>query len=346
MTSKQKSVPSENPSKVTFPDVLKVMLDESKPFHPRYLYHLSDLEEPQLQQLEDVWSQVTDQRRQSILEDIEELGETNLTLSFEEFSRFTVRDSDPRVRELSVRVLWEYESPSLAPLYLDLLAKDSQVNVRAVAATALGKFVYLGEIDDLPQEMLDQIVDRLLEIYRSSEAQQVRRSALESLGYSSREEVNSLIESAYHSGVQDWIASALIAMSRTAHQKWEPYVIEMLESDEDDVRYEAARAAGELETKKAKPLLMAMLDDSSSEIRMAAIWSLSQIGGEGVEDALIQLYEETEDDEEADLIDLALDNLSFTEDMQLFTMLEYSPDDDEEDEEDWVEFYNLDEEDD
>jgi HEAT repeats len=347
MTAKRKTIPPQIPSKVTFPDVIAAMLDESKPFHPRYLYHFSDIEAPELHQLETAWSQVTDQRRRSILEDVEELGETNLTLSFEDFCRFTVTDSDPRVRELSLRVLWDYESSSLVPLYLDLLANDNQAPVRAMAATALGKHVYLGETEDLPQETLNQIVDRLLVVYRSSEVQSVRRNALESLGYSSREEVNSLIENAYHSGVQDWIASSLVAMSRTAHKKWEPYVLEMLESDEDEVRYEAVRAAGELEIKKAKPLLMEMLDDSSSEIRMAAVWSLSQIGGEGVEDILMQLYEETEDEEEADFIDLALDNLSFTEDLQLFTMFEYLPEDgDEEVDEGWDEHYDLDGEDD
>lgn len=321
------------------------MLNESKPFHPRYLYRLSDLESDELAQLEGAWMQVQPRRRQAILEDIETLGETNYTLSFEEFCRFTTQDSDPHVRELSVRVLWEYENPRLIPLYLNLLSNDRSPDVRAAAAAALGRHVYLGETEDLPQKTLDEIVDRLLQVYRSSEPQVVRCRALESLGFSSRKEIANLIETAYHSGNQEWIASSLVAMSRSAQNQWEPHIIEMLTSDVDDIRFEAVRAAGELELVKARPLLLEMLDEPDSEIRMAVIWSLSQIGGEGVEDTLINLYEETEDEEEAEFIDAALDNLSFTEGMQLYSLFEYSSDENDEDDEDWEKFYDLDEDD-
>lgn len=346
MTINHRSNEYQNPSSISFQEVLEAMLNESKPFHPRYLYRLSDLEADELEQLEGAWSQVVVRRRQAILEDIETLGETNYTLSFEDFCRFTAQDSDPHVRELSVRVLWEYDNPKLIPLYLNLLSHDSSPDVRAVAAAALGKHVYLGETEDLSQKILDEIVDRLLQVYRSSEPQVVRCRALESLGFSSRKEIANLIENAYHSGNQDWIASSLIAMSRSAQNRWEPHILEMLSSDVDDIRYEAVRAAGELELKKARPILLDMLDEPDSDMRMAVIWSLSQIGGEGVEDTLIRLYEETEDEEEADFIDSALDNLSFTEGMQLYSLFEYSSDENDEDDEDWEMFYDSDEDED
>lgn len=336
----------QNPSSISFQEVLEAMLNESKPFHPRYLYRLSDLETPELELLEGAWSQVVTRRRQAILEDIESLGESNYTLSFEEFCRFTAQDSDPRVRELSIRVLWDYENPQLVPLYLNLLNNDSSPDVRATAAAALGRHVYLGELEELPQKTLDEVVDSLLQVYRSSEPQVVRCRALESLGYSSREEIANLIEYAYNSGSQDWIASSLIAMSRSAQNRWEPHILEMLASDVDEIRYEAVRAAGELELKKARPLLLKMLDERDSDMRMAVVWSLSQIGGEGVEDTLVQLYEETEDEDEADFIDLALDNLSFTDDMQLYSLFEYSSDENDEDDEVWDMFYDSDEDED
>ena len=70
-----------------------------------------------------------------------------------------------------------------------------------------------------------------------------------------------------------------------------------------------------------------MTNDTDIDTRMAAVWSLSQIGGEGIYDALEQLYDETKDDEEAEFIDLAMENLMFTEDLQIFDMFEFSSDD-------------------
>jgi HEAT repeat protein len=312
---------------LTFEQVLDSLLDETRPFHPRNLYRFSDLEEEDLRKLENAWPLVSARRRQAILEDIEELGETNYTLSFEAFCTYTVSDEDTRVRELSVRGLWEYENRSLIPLFMDLLANDSQAEVRAVSATALGKFIYLGEIEEIPEQALDEIVDRLLEVHHSSDTSLVRRRALESLGFSSRDEITNLIEAACNSGKQEWIVSALFAMGRSANSRWADHVLDMLESDENEIHYEAVRAAGELEIKRALPHLFDLLADNDRETRLAAVWSLSQIGGEGVQETLEQLYDETEDEEEADFIDLALENLQFTEDLQLFDMFEISPDD-------------------
>ena len=341
MSSKRKSRPSSNltnsstgkASLLSFSQILGELLDDEKPFHPRNLFRFSDLEGQDLRDLKEAWPQVSTRRRQAILEDIEELGETNYTLSFEEFCRFTIGDSDPRVRELSVRALQEYETPHLIPLYLNLLVNDEDSTVRAASANALGTYVYLGEIDEIPESTLDEIVDRLLDIYRGSDTALVRRRALEALGYSSRKEIPALIESAFNTGKHDWMMSAIYAMGRTANQRWGKTILEMLDSDDPELRFEAARAAGELELKAARTPLINLLDDSDSEIRMAAVWSLSQIGGEGIQDALEQLYDEIEDEDEADFIDLALENLLFTEDLQSFSLLELPPDDEDDDDE-------------
>jgi len=341
MSHQRKSKPSVKSSGPTpgqttvlsFSQVLEELLDDGKPFHPRNLYRFSDLEDQDLIDFQQAWPQVSTRRRQAILEDIDELGETNYTLSFEEICRFTAGDSDPRVRELSVRALAEYESLQLVPLYLNLLANDEDPAVRAASAHALGMYVYLGEIEELPENTLNEIVDRLLVIYRSTDTSLVRRRALEALGYSSRSEILALIESAFGTGKRDWMLSAVFAMGRTANQRWGKTILELLESDDSELRYEAARAAGELELKPALTPLMNLLDDSDSDTRMAAVWSLSQIGGEGVQDALEQLYDETEDEDETDFIDLALENLMFTEDLEAFSLLELPPEGDEYDDE-------------
>ena len=120
--------------------------------------------------------------------------------------------------------------------------------------------------------------------------------------------------------------SALFAMGRSANSRWKPQVIKMLTHTQPGVRAEAASAAGELEIRSAKPILLELLEDSDFDVRVAAIWALSQIGGTGVRKPLENLLETTDDDEEADQIEKALDNLDFTEEMHDLAILEIPED--------------------
>jgi HEAT repeat protein len=264
------------------------------------------------------------------MEDVEEIGSNDYVLSFETLARFGLHDSEPRVRELAARTLWEYESPDLVPTFIDLMESDEDVEVRAVAATALGQYVYLGEIEELPASKLRNIEEKLLQATTGENPALVRRRALESLGFSSREELPALIEAAYYSNSNEWLASALLAMGRSANRAWNPSVVAKLDNDVPDVLAEAVRAAGELEIKEAVPRLMELLAVEDEDIRWAAIWSLSQIGGEGVRERLEELYDMTDDDEEADYIESALENLDFTEDVSIFDLLEVEDEDEDE----------------
>jgi HEAT repeat protein len=313
---------------VPFNLVLEALLDLDRPFHHGHLYRFSDLSPDELEELQKTWPEVPAWRRLAIMEDIEELGESNYILSFKTFAKYTVQDNEANVREVAVRTLWEYESAELVPIFLEMLVSDPDPDVRGVTASALGKYIYLGEIEELQQETLKTIEDRLLQVFNSSDNAVVRRRSLESLGYSSRKEVPALIKGAYYSGKNEWLASALFAMGRSANQAWKKHVLEMLKFDAVEVRAEAVRAAGELEISEAVPHLLELIEDEDIDVRAAAIWSLSQTGGEGVYDVLQQLYADSEDDDEADFIEDALDNLAFTEDMELFTLLDI-PEDDE-----------------
>ncbi len=321
----RKSIPAE-PKKAPFQQVLAALLDEEKSFPPRLLYRFSDLEGNDLQALRSTWPQVSVRRRQAILEDLEEIGEADTVLSFEALYRLALHDSDPVVRRLSVRGLWDYEPTDLIDTYRQMMRQDTDTEVQAACASALGQFVYLGEIEEITQAKLDAVVNDLLDIYKSSAAPLVRRRALEALGFSSHAEVPGMIESAYYSNRKDWVLSALVAMSRSANADWDELVLQMLQQDDDDIRMEAARTAGELELKSTVDLLKTLARDTDANVRQAAIWSLSQIGGPGVSDLLDELYEETDDDLELELLENAMDNLAFTEDLQLFSLLELDED--------------------
>lgn len=314
------------PKKAPFQQVLAALLDDDKNFPPRLLYRFSDLEGDELQALRDTWPEVSVRRRQAILEDLEEIGEADTVLSFEALYRLALQDSDPVVRRLSVRGLSDYEPTDLIGAYREMLHQDADSEVRAACASALGQFVYLGEIEEISQAELDAIVDDLLDVYKSNVAPLIRRRALEALGFSSHAEVAGMIESAYFSNRKDWVLSALVAMGRSASAHWEELVLQVLQQDDDDIRLEAARTAGELELTSSLELLKTLARDADDDVRQAAIWSLSQIGGPGVSDLLDELYEETDDDLELELIESAMDNLAFTEDIQLFSLLELDED--------------------
>lgn len=264
------------------------------------------------------------------MEDIEELGEKDPLLDFDALCRFALSDEDPQVRELAIRTLWDYEDRDLADLFVQLMDKDSSPEVRAAAASGLGRFVYLGEIEEIPEKMLHKIEEHLLKKCKGSDTSLVRRRALESLGYSCRDEVPPLIENAYYSGNDEWLVSALFAMGRSANENWKTLVQSMIDHDSPPVRQEAVRAAGELELKLCADQIIERINDPDEDVRSAAIWSLSQIGGEGVHELLEELYDDTDDEEELEFLEAALDNLAFTQDVGQFSLLDVSDLDEDE----------------
>jgi hypothetical protein len=69
-------------------------------------------------------------------------------------------------------------------------------------------------------------------------------------------------------------------------------------------------------------LLQLLEEEFDEAIAGAAIWSLSQIGGEGVRLYLQNLLDKVvDDDNQAAFLEEALDNLAFTEDMTSFDLL-------------------------
>jgi HEAT repeat protein len=120
-------------------------------------------------------------------------------------------------------------------------------------------------------------------------------------------------------------------MARSADDAWASQVQAELRSPSPALRLEAARSAGELELRVAAPDLIDLLEDGDVAIRRAAIWSLGQIGGSRSAEALVRLAEEADEDE-ASLIEDALDQLAFVEGAGAFSLLDIDEDTDEEDE--------------
>jgi HEAT repeat protein len=302
---------------LTFDDIIAGLLDSDRRFHPRYLYRLSDLASNEIAKLKQAWPSIPDWRRQALLEDLEHLYDSDTLLSFEAICRLALEDPNPQIRFLAFRSLQEYEVFDLIPFYMKTLAEDDDEEIRAIAATSLGKYVYLGEIEAFSKRLLKDIETCLLNTFRQGDSTLVHRRAMESLGYSSHPEVPRLIEEAYNTGKVAWIASALLAMGRSFDQRWIPIVLEMLVHVSPDIRFEAVRAAGELEITQAKSLLVDILEDEDRDVRMASVWALSQIGGEELVPIFENLIEESDYDDDAEEIEDALDNLIFNQSIRL-----------------------------
>jgi HEAT repeat protein len=318
-----------NTTPISFQSVLDALLSDRPDFPRRYLQEFSDLGPLELKKLLDVWPRVKPSRKLTLLEELDALAETDTLVSFDDLALALLADPEPDVRTRAIRLLDEYEHPKVVPSLLDMLKNDPELNVRVEAANALHLFVDLGELEEIPEDIYHQVEDALLASAASEDESRVRRVALESLGYSSRPEVTTLIDSAFHREDPAWQASSLVAMGRSADERWTDAVTRSLVHVDDRIRKSAVEAAGELSLQPARPILLKMLgEEEDADILNAVIWSLSQIGGEDVRTFLENLLDALEeDDEQVAFLEEALDNLAFTEDLERFDLLAFDPDD-------------------
>jgi HEAT repeat protein len=325
-----------NTTTVNFQKVLDALLSDDKDFPRHYLQEFSDIGTDELRSLLDAWPRIKPGRKLTLLEELDSLADADTLVSFDDVARALLSDSEPDVRMRAIRLLDESEDPKLASTYLDMLKNDSDVNVRAEVAKTLNLFVDLGELEKISEEAYHEIEDALLASANSEDDLRVRRAALESLGYSSRPEITTLIDSAFHRQDPHWRASALIAMGRSADERWEDEVTSSLVSEDERVKRAAVQSAGELSLQSARPILIRLLEEGEDEdVVNAAVWSLSQIGGEDARTYIETLLDQTEDEEQIAFLEEALDNLAFTEDLARFELLAVDPDADlEEPEED------------
>jgi len=308
---------------VPFSTILNALLDEEIPFPAKYLHNFSDIQIENLSLLKTIWSRVSLSRKRSLLEDLENLAEKDTLLSFDNLAKSLLDDPDTDIRTLAIRLLWECEETSLIPIFLKILRSDPSITTSAAAATALGLFIYMGEVDKVPSSAFTSMEQELVKAAREGKDSLIRRRALETLGFSSRPEVFDLITTAYYDPDPDWIISALIAMGRSNSQDWEKEVIAHLFHKNDDIRIEAIQAAGHLELENARPYLLEQLDeDEDPEIWHALLWSLSQIGGEGVREQLEEFINMIDDPDEETFLDEVMENLDLTDQMASFSLFD------------------------
>ncbi len=272
---------------------------------------LSALGRKDIELLADRWPLISVARRRQIIRTMVEIAEANFEVDFNSIFRLALQDEDEEVRAYAIDGLWEDEDPTLIDPLLDLLSTDPSIMVRAGAATGLGRFALLAELEELEEKQGRRIVKALREVIEDPhEALEVRRRAVEAISFSGEEGIEEIILEAYRHPAEKMRISAIFSMGRSADPDWGNSIITELDSANPEMRFEAARACGELELKQAVPWLIRLILDLDREVQQAAIYALGRIGGQEARRAL-QLCCESDDEVIAAAADEALDELEF-----------------------------------
>ena len=314
---------------ILFQNVLDYLLDVKRDIPQSHLKLYSDLDPKSLQLFLDIWPSVKASRKLLLLDNLLANLETDNVVSYEEIGHALLDDADGEVRARAIRLLAESDDPKLGSKLIEIFLNDADLAPRMEATTLLGEFILLGELEKLKQQLQYKIEDALISVIRSDDNPTLRKRALESLSYSSRPEIAALIESAFERADPAWVASALRAMGRSHDDRWNDDVIGRLLDEDPRIRFAAVEAAGELGIEDAGPILLQMLEDEEEDddVATAAIWSLSQIGGDDARIYILNLIENTEDEDLIELLEDALENLDFNEELNKFDLLTLDEDD-------------------
>lgn len=317
------------PETITFQSVLDHLLDSKKDIPHSHFQHYSDLDPKSLRLFLDVWPSVKPDRKLLLLEELLSHFDSDALASYEEIGRALLNDADGEVRARAIGLLAESNDPNLVDTLIDIFLNDTDLAPRMESASLLGEFILLGELEELDEELQRRVEDALMSVIRSEDNPSLRKRALESLGYSSRGEMVNIIESAFQRADPTWIASALRAMGRSHDNRWNDDVISKLLDEDPRIRFAAAEAAGELSIEEAAPIMLQMLEDEEEDddVISAAIWSLSQIGGDDARIYILNMIEQTEDEDLTAFLEDALENLDFNEELGKFNLLSLDEDD-------------------
>jgi hypothetical protein len=304
------------------------------------LYPLSDLSRDRVGEFRMAWETLDAEERRRIIHALVEFAEATFEVNFDAIFRIALEDPDHEVRATAIDGLWENEDANLIGPFLVMMRQDPSPQVRAAAASGLGRYVLAGELEKLAEPVESRIMTELLTVgLLAGESIEVRRRAIESAAYACTPEVHDMLEMAYYDEDEKMRLSAVVGMGRSCDQKWKSIILEELQSHSPAMRYEAAWASGELMLQQAVPVLARLVHDPDRQVSNATIWALGQIGGPQAKRILIDAYDEADEDTETAL-DEALAELALAEGELDLALYDFTG---EEEEDDFFddEFYTL-----
>ena len=103
-------------------------------------------------------------------------------------------------------------------------------------------------------------------------------------------------------------------MGASADPEWLPTIIEEMHSEDSEMRFEAATAAGAIGDEDVVPELSGLTVDDDPEVQEAAIGALGQIGGPAARSVLHSVASDQQDERVLDAVADALSEADFIED--------------------------------
>jgi HEAT repeat protein len=270
-------------------EIIADLADSKKRILNSRLAELSNLSSEELELFVRAWEGIEVKRRRQIISRLVELAYDNVELNFDSIFRSCLGDQDANVRSEAIEGLWESEEASLIDPLISLLEQDSSEKVQATAATALGKFAMLAEHEKLRPHQSNKVSQALISVTDDkSKPVEVRRRTLEAAAPLSVPQVKAAIREAYQSRNTRLRVSSIYAMGKNCDPSWLPILLNELNNDDPEMRYEAVGACGELEEAEAVPYLVNLVDDPDIDVRLAAIQTLGKIGGAEAKECLNQ----------------------------------------------------------
>jgi HEAT repeat protein len=340
-----------------FQRTVALLRDPKASFTADAIYSLSDLTDEHLDAFRALWPELSADRRRDLILRLVETAETNFELDFSSIIEPALHDPDHEVRMAAIDGILEDAGLPTVRRLMHLAQTDAFDEVRSSAIKALGQFVLRGELGKLPEPFNTELQDLILALHTDTdEPIDVRRRALEAISNCGRDGVSDLILRAYRDDELMMRVSSLCAMGRSCDDVWLPHIVAELSSDYPEMRYEAARAAGELELRPALARLAELAYEDDREIQEMAIWALGEIGGREANRVLTQLAalaDSADDEALADAVAEAqsVAALSGSDLLPLFDFSDFDEDDefmlslDEFDDEDIDEYEDDDDED-
>jgi len=202
------------------------------------------------------------------------------------------------------------------------IAVDDQESdqLRGQALISMGPVLELADMEDfddpdgmpITEESYQAIQATLFSLFQeSSLPKAVRRCVLEAAVRADNDWLEQAVHNAYQSGDEEWKLTAVFCMNYLPGFKKQ--ILESLNSDNEDIHYQAMCAAGNWGLSEAWSHVsdLALSEDTDKELRLAAIEALATIEPGKSQDVLADLIS----DDDPDVADVANEALGMAQGM-------------------------------
>jgi len=299
-----------------FSDILSELRENNRELTYKEIRSFSDLSEENLAQFRQTWNLLSNKRKEMFFELLLVEFMSNTLMDFSEIALIGLNDEDPIIRRGSLKLLMDNRKSYFLDRLISISKQDPDTEVRLDAISTLGYFLMDTDTAERGKNKAEKVL-KTLESLMESPDKMTRLRVMEALAYVDHPSIIPLVYASLTSDIDTEIASGLRAVQNSLNRRWAANVIENLDHPNPDVQYEAIKAVGELQLKRARNRILSLLarfDQLDDDILDATILTASQLGGNQVKE-MIEMIEEIFEDEEdmAELFEEAKSNLELVD---------------------------------